>query len=234
MPAPEDVQQYQRESDETEEGGIESVSSGGAQTPSSNDPLGLMREIFGESTPMGGPARPPVMGMGAGLEGLLGGPVTPITPQQGGASLLELLSDPTPPSQAGLLDPVVLAPISAGTTSATPSASAQRFPSMTAFQKNGLTVVFDFDKPAPNLTVIMVSATNSTPTPMTNFSLLAAVPRVRTINYSTDPRFQIRGWLKPLHNQLIFILVSAIDRTVPFWKCGSTKCIIQGNPGDSH
>jgi len=197
MPAPEDVQQYQRESDETEEGGIESVSPGGAQTPSSNDPLGLMREIFGESTPMGGPARPPVMGMGAGLEGLLDGPVTPITPQQGGGSLLELLSDPTPPSQAGLLDPVVLAPISAG-TSATPSASAQRFPSMTAFQKNGLTLVFDFDKPAPNLTVIVVSATNSTPTPMTNFSLLAAVPRVTEPPTTlTTPRFQIRGWRKP-------------------------------------
>jgi len=48
---------------------------------------------------------------------------------------------------------------------------------MTAFQKNGLALVFDFDKPGPNTTSITVSATNSTPTPMTNFSLLAAVPR---------------------------------------------------------
>jgi len=171
MPVPEDVQ-YQRETEEISEGDTQT---GAPSVPpqSTSDPLGLMREIFGDSLPTSVPT--PVTGLGTGLESLLVSPSIPAGPPQG-QSILELLSDSPPlPQQGGLLDPVVpLAPLPVGVTAPT---ATQHFPSMTAFQKNGLTLVFDFEKPAPNISVIMVSATNSTPTPMTNFSLLAAVPR---------------------------------------------------------
>jgi hypothetical protein len=156
MPVPEDVQPYQRESEDASEGDNQTITSVPPQA-SSADPLGLMREIFGDSLPTSVPTVTPVPGLGTGLEGLLGMATdTPAGPAKG-SSILELLSDYPPlPQQTGLLEPVVpLAPLPVGVTAPT---ATQRFPSMTAFQKNGLTLVFDFDKPAPNISVIMVSA----------------------------------------------------------------------------
>jgi hypothetical protein len=50
---------------------------------------------------------------------------------------------------------------------------------MMAFSKNGLSITFAFTKPSPTTTVIMATASNSTGTPISNFVLQAAVPKVR-------------------------------------------------------
>ena len=62
-----------------------------------------------------------------------------------------------------------------------PSASPS-FPPLTAFEGNGLKVVFHFAKdPAssPQCTVITADITNESPLPMTDFVFQAAVPKVR-------------------------------------------------------
>jgi len=61
---------------------------------------------------------------------------------------------------------------------ATPSAPAGGIPSITAWEKNGLLVRFDFSKnpSMPNVLQILLTATNSTPAPMQNFLFQLAVP----------------------------------------------------------
>lgn len=52
---------------------------------------------------------------------------------------------------------------------------------MTAFAKNGLLVKFDFEKVPDNpsnIVAISMTATNSQPSPMTEFVFQAAVPKV--------------------------------------------------------
>ena len=51
---------------------------------------------------------------------------------------------------------------------------------MTAFEKNGLKVDFDFERSPSNpaVTAIALSATNSSSFPMTDFIFQAAVPKV--------------------------------------------------------
>ena len=55
-------------------------------------------------------------------------------------------------------------------------------PNMTAFEKNGLRVVFTFqrslDPTTPAMVAIILNATNSTPSPMTDFVFQCAVPKV--------------------------------------------------------
>jgi AP-1 complex subunit gamma-1 len=53
-------------------------------------------------------------------------------------------------------------------------------PSITAYEKNGLKIVFSLERPPgnPNMTVITVSAMNETLNPMSEFLFQAAVPKV--------------------------------------------------------
>ncbi|XP_022247312.1 AP-1 complex subunit gamma-1-like [Limulus polyphemus] len=61
----------------------------------------------------------------------------------------------------------------------TPEEQKQTIPSLTAFEKNGLKLDFSFEKPVdnPQMIIILLSATNQTPTPMTDFLFQAAVPK---------------------------------------------------------
>ncbi|XP_064404142.1 AP-1 complex subunit gamma-1-like [Halichondria panicea] len=120
---------------------------------------------------------------------LLGGDsIAPPTTSQalptssGGGALMDLLgldvgpSVPPPSSSAGLLDLLGGAP-----TSAPPPAPLGDIPNMTAFEKNGLRVVFTFqrslDPTTPAVVAIILNATNSTPTPLTDFVFQCAVPK---------------------------------------------------------
>ena len=54
-------------------------------------------------------------------------------------------------------------------------------PQITAFAKNGLLIKFDFEKVPDNpsnIVAISMTATNSQPSPMTDFVFQAAVPKV--------------------------------------------------------
>ena len=57
-------------------------------------------------------------------------------------------------------------------------------PQITAFAKNGLLVQFDFEKVPDNpsnIVAISMTATNSQPSPMTEFVFQAAVPKVASL-----------------------------------------------------
>lgn len=58
--------------------------------------------------------------------------------------------------------------------------TSQKIPSLTAFEKNGLKLIFDFERPfnEPTTLVVSLSATNSTAVTMTDFLFQAAVPKV--------------------------------------------------------
>ena len=61
------------------------------------------------------------------------------------------------------------------------------FPSITAFESNGLKIEFAFEKVPgnpSNVVSIMVTATNSLTFPMTDFVFQAAVPKVWTYSYT--------------------------------------------------
>ena len=57
-------------------------------------------------------------------------------------------------------------------------------PSMTAYEKNGLKIVFQLERlpDNPNTTVITMSATNETLNPMSEFLFQVAVPKVSYIS----------------------------------------------------
>ena len=78
--------------------------------------------------------------------------------------------------------------------SATPSSSSSsgKIESLTAFDKNGLLIRFNFKKPSPERTQIMAVFTNSTGTPFTSFDFKVAVPkfiklRLKPANGTTIP-----------------------------------------------
>eukprot|EP01087_Luapelamoeba_hula_P000833 TRINITY_DN10611_c0_g1_i3.p1 TRINITY_DN10611_c0_g1~~TRINITY_DN10611_c0_g1_i3.p1 ORF type:complete len:644 (+),score=59.69 TRINITY_DN10611_c0_g1_i3:111-2042(+) len=159
MPAPEDIAAHYG-ADETPPASpavnrpASPVKSGGQHGGAS-----LIEQLFGSDEPsVSTPATPPP-GFGSHLGSV-----------SGGQSLLEEILAPSSPSHSTpVVSPVELL---------NPAQPAQpTFPTVTVFQKNGLTITFRFDKPAPSSTVIHVTATNATPTAMSRFSFLTAVPR---------------------------------------------------------
>mmetsp|Transcript_26730 Transcript_26730/g.70238 ORF Transcript_26730/g.70238 Transcript_26730/m.70238 type:complete len:874 (+) Transcript_26730:75-2696(+) len=137
---------------------------------------------------LGGPPTAPAAPLGGGggdLMGLLGGPsmATPAAPLGGGdllggLGLGGLGAAPTPavapPANGGGLGDLLGGGL---TTPAAPPAGA--IPPITAWEKNGLTVRFDFSKnpSAPDVIQIMMTATNSTPMPMENYEFQIAIPK---------------------------------------------------------
>jgi len=68
-------------------------------------------------------------------------------------------------------------------TNSAPAAAAgggdmQKFPPMTVFQKNGLTITFALRKPAPDKTQIMATFTNASGSELSNLDFKVAVPKV--------------------------------------------------------
>lgn len=57
-------------------------------------------------------------------------------------------------------------------------------PSITAFEKNGLKIVFEFDKSPdnPQMIIINLIATNNSLAPIQDFLFQAAVPKVRFLD----------------------------------------------------
>jgi AP-1 complex subunit gamma-1 len=98
-----------------------------------------------------------------------------------GPSLLDILTEAPPPSLGGSLLDVLNSP---SPLPAGPALSLGSYPSLTALAKNGLSIVFTFSKPGGQSsdTVILTSTTtNSTPTPIVDFELQAAVPKYITL-----------------------------------------------------
>lgn len=117
--------------------------------------------------------------------------------------LLDLLAEPAPSSApqvatppAQFQDPLAAlmggpaAPVSQPPAALDPfgdllgggaPAAGPSFPSIVAFEKDGLRINFDFSKPAANSqqTTIKATYTNSGPAPFTDFVFQAAVPKVR-------------------------------------------------------
>lgn len=151
-----------------------------------SDLLGL--DLGGGSAPAS--QQPPMPAMGGGLMDLLGGDMGMSAAPSGGGGLMDLLGGaPTPApvqqtaapeSTMDLLGGLLGGPTSAPAlvAAATPSAPAGGIPSITAWEKNGLLVRFDFSKnpSMPNVLQILLTATNSTPAPMQNFLFQLAVP----------------------------------------------------------
>jgi len=157
---------------------------GGAKpAPSSLD---LLNDIFGAApvaTPVSAPA--PVTQAPAPQASpldLLGGLLSP-TP-----SAAPVTPTPAPVASTGMgmgmmgspvlgATPVMGAP--APVMGSAPAALNGPQPSMTVYNKNGLTIVFDPIKQAshPNITVVNITFANSSPTPFSNFEFKAAVPK---------------------------------------------------------
>eukprot|EP00899_Mesostigma_viride_P002184 jgi/Mesvir1/11967/Mv00286-RA.1 len=99
---------------------------------------------------MMGPSQP--MGVaGGGMLGMMGGPMAPAP----------------------------MAPLGGWNAPAAPMMAPAGFPPFIAFQKNGLVVTFAATKDAtnPQVTLITATYTNATPTPLTEYSFQAAVPK---------------------------------------------------------
>ena len=58
-------------------------------------------------------------------------------------------------------------------------APAASIPSITAFEKSGLKIVFQLARPDPTTISIDMSASNANPSPLEEFVFQAAVPKVR-------------------------------------------------------
>ena len=134
---------------------------GGGGPPPAAMGGGLMDLLGGGGMPAA--AAPPGSAMGGGLMDLLGGlgsggPVAAAAPAAMGGGLMDLLGGGTPAAAA--------------------ASPAGGIPSITAWEKGGLKVTFDFEKnPAnPNVLKILLTATNSTPMPMDGFLFQIAVP----------------------------------------------------------
>ena len=136
--------------------------------------------------------QPPMPAMGGGLMDLLGGldmsaPVTqqPPMPAMGGG-LMDLLgggAQATAVAPQNTMDLLGGLDLMGGGPIATPApvavaTPAGGIPSITAWEKNGLVVKFDFNKnpQQPNVLQILLTATNSTQAPMGNFLFQIAVP----------------------------------------------------------
>ena len=125
-------------------------------------------DLLGGGMPTAGAAAPMAAGGGGGLMDLLGGlgssapaaaPTSAAPPAAMGGGLMDLLGGGMPAAAAA-------------------PAGGSGIPSITAWEKDGLKVVFDFSKnPAnPNVLTILLTATNSTPMPMNDFLFQIAVP----------------------------------------------------------
>jgi len=152
----------------------------GVSTPSTGGGLSLDDLLGGMSTPSMPTTAPTNM---ASLDDLLGGISSPMThapaptAPSGGEGLEFLLglggSAPTPAA--------VTAP---APTMTAPSVSGGRpldgpLPTFTAFEKNGLRVLFDVAKQAanPSNTLVNITYVNSSPSPFNGFDLKVAVPK---------------------------------------------------------
>ncbi|KAL6057010.1 AP-1 complex subunit gamma [Balamuthia mandrillaris] len=193
MPAPEDIIEYRGEHGDLEGGEqmerVTSKDSGnlvdllglGDILPSSSKPSSSANSILapgnGSSSQQGSNGVPDL------LAGIFGGSSSggkapssggaPIGGGGGMASLLDLLSEP-PSSGGGAASPSLLDSLSP------PGSSGSAYPPLTAFQKNGLNIVFTFAKPggpSDSKTHITMTATNSTNTPFHNFVFQVAVPK---------------------------------------------------------
>lgn len=88
-------------------------------------------------------------------------------------------------SPASAFDPLAMfasaptAPVAPVPSAAAPD--AQKFPPLTAFQKNGVSISFAFRKPAPDKTQILASFINSTDADISNFDFKVAVPKYITL-----------------------------------------------------
>eukprot|EP00005_Dracoamoeba_jomungandri_P004247 CAMPEP_0174259080 /NCGR_PEP_ID=MMETSP0439-20130205/7962_1 /TAXON_ID=0 /ORGANISM="Stereomyxa ramosa, Strain Chinc5" /LENGTH=834 /DNA_ID=CAMNT_0015342833 /DNA_START=45 /DNA_END=2549 /DNA_ORIENTATION=+ len=185
MPAPEDITDvYEDDYDDEEEAQQEpqqllSIENGILSTSNKkleNTPVpDLLSQIFGDE-PL-----PPIQG----------GKKEETNSSDTAQSILSLFSGPLPVQSTPVLPTQpVLQPSNISTqTQSSPTKTAKSptgsFPAMTAFQKNGLTVVFNFSKPTVDTTVITVVATNSLPANMTDFSFLAAVPKYLSLQMNS-------------------------------------------------
>lgn len=156
-----------------------------------NDLLGL--DLGGSSAPAAAPSGGSTGGgdlmdlLGMGMGAPAAAPPPAAAPSGGLGDLGDLLGGgmgggptPAPAANGGGLGG--LADLLGGPT-ATPAAPAGGIPSIIGWEKNGLSVKFDFSKnPAnPNVLQIMLTATNSTPQPMANFSFQIAVPKTHQL-----------------------------------------------------
>mmetsp|Transcript_3763 Transcript_3763/g.4217 ORF Transcript_3763/g.4217 Transcript_3763/m.4217 type:complete len:885 (-) Transcript_3763:299-2953(-) len=155
-----------------------------------NDLLDL---LGGDPTPAPGApaaAAPPADNLG-GLADLLGGdaapaptPAAPAAPADPVADILGAFGSqpaPAPAAPAPVAGADPFAGMMGGGAPAPAPAAPGTFPPVIGWQKNGVTVTFNCTKPnpaQPALTNIVAVYTNSTPTPITNFALQAAVPTV--------------------------------------------------------
>lgn len=83
--------------------------------------------------------------------------------------------------------------------------------------KNGLTIVFNFSKPGgqtSDTTIVTSTTTNSTPTPIVDFQLQAAVPKVRRSPLVGLDSFSSRGRsADPLPEQYITLTLGSPSST---------------------
>ena len=88
-------------------------------------------------------------------------------------------------------------------------------PPMTILNKNGLQIVFNFEK-QEKILLIHLRATNSTSSPITNFVFKAAVPKVETRIYS--PIENVNDLFLSFSRQLLWIyfhqVVQQFHRTI--------------------
>eukprot|EP00898_Chlorokybus_atmophyticus_P001919 jgi/Chlat1/2728/Chrsp182S02896 len=148
-------------------------------------PPALMDLLDLDTTPASGPVPAPNKATMDALLDLMGPAPTTIpaaaAPPAASAAapnfLLDILaSTPAAPAAATAVSPIAgLADLSFGSAPATPTA----FPSITAFQRGGLMVQFDFTKAAgaPQTSIIKATYSNSSPQPFSEFVLQAAVPK---------------------------------------------------------
>jgi AP-1 complex subunit gamma-1 len=150
-------------------GGPTPVAPTPATTTAAKPPVDPLGDLLGLGPISPTPSVAPVSPLGGGLQGLLATP----TPVSGGLGGLEGLS--------------LGAPVSSPTPSSPSAPLNGPLPTMTVYNKNGLTVYFDVVKQAqyPNITLINCSFANSTPSPMNNFEFKAAVPKC--VNLQVKP-----------------------------------------------
>ena len=78
-------------------------------------------------------------------------------------------------------------------------------PSLTAYDKDGLKIDFNFEKVAgspSHVSNILISSSNSKPVPITDFVFQAAVPKVRKTNYRLRSLFaRLKAFTQSLYFQ---------------------------------
>lgn len=141
----------------------------------------------------GAPQQAPSGGMD--LLDLLGGDIAPAAPAHapmaalpamGGNDLLDLLGGgpsvqpaAAPMAASGPTDMLDLLGGMAGAPQPAPQVGAGGFPPLTIYEKNGIRLVFNFEKSpnAPHVVAMQLVATNANPVPVSNFVFQVAVPK---------------------------------------------------------